>query len=78
MEFFFEEVRIEKNLIIQVSIQEDTGCRVTITAKDDENRRIWKTAVMDTDGGVKVYENTQMALEDARKKIGVWPEKKAS
>jgi hypothetical protein len=69
MEIFFEEVKFEK-LIIQVSIQEGKGCRVMITAKDQENRRIWKTPVMDCNGEVKVYETPQEAIEDARKKIG--------
>jgi hypothetical protein len=68
MEYFVEEYHVG-NLIIQLSIQEQKGCRVIFTAKDVDNRRVWKTPVMDNNGKVKVYPNQQEAILDAKKKL---------
>jgi hypothetical protein len=72
MEYFVEELRFG-NLRIELSIQEGQGCRVIFTAKDKDNRRIWKTPIMDLNGKVKVYENQQDAIIDARKKLALLP-----
>jgi hypothetical protein len=68
MEIFFEEIKIG-DVLIQVSIQEGQGCRMMITAKDQDNRRILKTPVMEN-GEIKVYETPELAIEDARKRFG--------
>lgn len=70
MEYFVEEVKLG-NLTLELFIQEGQGCRVIVTARDGENRRVWKTAVMDTNGEPKVYENQEAAIDDARKKLNV-------
>jgi hypothetical protein len=71
MEYFVEELRVG-NLRIELSIQQGQGCRcrVVFTAKDEDNRRIWRTPVMDENGEVKIYENQDEAISDARKKLG--------
>jgi hypothetical protein len=71
MEYFIEELRFG-NLRIELSIQKGQGCRVIFTARDDENRRIWKTPVMDENGEVKVYEDEESAIVEAKKKLAIF------
>jgi hypothetical protein len=70
MEYFVEEIKLG-NLTLELFIQEGQGCRVIVTARDGENRRVWKTAVMDANGEPKVYENQEAAIDDARRKLNV-------
>ena len=70
MEYFVEEFKLG-NLTIELFIQEGQGCRVIVTARDEENRRVWKTPVMDTNGEVKVYDNQEDAIDDTRKKFNL-------
>ncbi len=67
-EVFAKEVRIG-DLKIELSIVEKDGCRVTLTAKDIENRRIWRTELTDEEGHVNVYRNRQEAISEANKKL---------
>jgi len=69
MEYFVEQLKFG-NLTIELSIEEGRGCRVIFTAKDQENRRIWKTPIMDLNGEIKVYDNQEDAIQDAKKKLG--------
>jgi hypothetical protein len=70
MEYFVEEIKLG-NLTIELFIQDGQGCRVIVTARDEDNRRVWKTPVMDANGEPKVYENQEDAIVDARKKLSV-------
>lgn len=71
MEYFVEELRLG-NLRIELSIQEGKGCRVIFTAKDEDNRRIWKTPVMDDNGEIMVYQNQHDAIIDAKRKLSYY------
>jgi hypothetical protein len=68
MEFIIEEIRQGQILFI-LSVLERQGCRIFITAKDADNRRIWKTPLMDDRGNIKVYQNAGAAVTDAKNKI---------
>jgi hypothetical protein len=70
MEIFLKEIEIG-NITIELSIQESNGSnRVVITAKDDQNRRLWRTPVLDN-GEVKTYDSAEDAIEDVEKKVGL-------
>lgn len=68
MEFVFDEIHIGK-MIIVLSVLEKQGCQVFVTAKDEENRRIWKTPLLDGNGQMATYQTSEEALEEARKKL---------
>ena len=55
---------------MEVSIQEGQGCRVIVTARDDRNRRLWRTPLMDENGEIKIYPSQEEAIVEARKKLG--------
>ena len=69
MEYFVEQIKFG-NLTIELSVEQGQGCRVIFTDRDEENRRVWKTPVMDLNGEVKVYDNQEDAIHDAKKKLG--------
>lgn len=56
-------------LKIEVSIIENVGYRVYFTAKDMEDRRLWRTALTDSDGTVRVYNSVSDAIKDAENTI---------
>lgn len=69
MEVFSKEIQVG-NIKIELSIQESNGTRrVVFTAKDENDRRIWRTPILDN-GEVKTYENDEEAILDAEKKLG--------
>ena len=69
MEIYSKEIHIG-SIIIELSIQETHGTkRVVITAKDEQNRRLWRTPILDN-GEVKTYNSQEDAIEDAEKKVG--------
>jgi hypothetical protein len=70
MELFAEEYWVG-NLKMDVSVQEGQGCRVIITARDDKNRRIWRTPLTDENGEIKIYSSHEEAILEARKALGV-------
>jgi nitrogen-specific signal transduction histidine kinase len=43
---------------------------VNLTARDEDDKRIWQTPVMDDHGEVKFYTSVYEAIEDARRKLG--------
>lgn len=43
---------------------------VNLTARDEDDKRIWQTPVMDDHGEVKYYASVYEAIEDARTKLG--------
>jgi signal transduction histidine kinase len=43
---------------------------VNLTARDEDDKRIWQTPVMDDQGDVKFYASVYEALDDTRKKLG--------
>jgi signal transduction histidine kinase len=43
---------------------------VNLTARDEDDKRIWQTPVMDDHGEVKYYTSVYEAIEDARTKLG--------
>lgn len=51
---FFRVVDVA-GLKIEVSIVEHAGYKVYLTAKDNEDRRLWHTALTDAEGKIKVY-----------------------
>ena len=68
MEIFSKEIHVG-GIILELSIHEIEGTkRVVITAKDEENRRLWRTPILQ-DGEVKTYNSNQDAIEDAERKI---------
>jgi hypothetical protein len=68
MEIFSKEIQVG-NIILELSIHEIEGTkRVVITAKDEENRRLWRTPILQN-GEIKTYNSNQDAIEDAEKKI---------
>jgi hypothetical protein len=71
MEIFSKEIQVG-NIILELSIHEIEGTkRVVITAKDEENRRLWRTPILQN-GQIKTYNSNQDAIEDAEKKIASW------
>lgn len=68
MEFFEEEVQLGRLKII-LSVLAKQGCSVYITAKDENNRKVWKTPLLNEDGEVGIYSDYQVALTEAKKKI---------
>lgn len=68
MEFFVEEIRHGKIMFV-LSILERQGCQIFITAKDAENRRIWKTPLLDESGTIITYQDVNAAMNDAKQKI---------
>jgi hypothetical protein len=69
-EVFSKEVQIG-NLTIEYCVIEKDGCRVTFTAKDVENRRIWRTELTDHDGNARIYSSAQEAILEANQKLRV-------
>jgi hypothetical protein len=68
MEVYSKEIQVG-NIIIELSIQDIDGTkRVVLTAKDDQNRRLWRTPILDN-GSVKTYDNSEDALADAERKV---------
>jgi hypothetical protein len=67
-EVFSKAVQIG-NLTIEYSIIEKDGCRVTFTAKDVENRRIWRTELTDPNGNARIYSTAQEAIQEANQKL---------
>ena len=71
MEIFSKEIQVG-SIILELSIHEIEGTkRVVITAKDEENRRLWRTPILQN-GEIKTYNSNQDAIEDAEKKITSW------
>ncbi|HEY9046398.1 MAG TPA: HAMP domain-containing sensor histidine kinase [Ohtaekwangia sp.] len=63
------------NTILYVSPEEYqdillTPYSVTLTARDEDDKRIWQTPVMDDHGNVRYYNTVQEAVEDVRIKLG--------
>jgi hypothetical protein len=68
MEIYSKEIQVG-NIIIELSIHEIEGTRrVVVTARDEENRRLWRTPILDN-GKVKTYDSNEDALADAERKI---------
>ncbi len=57
------EVRIE------ISIHEKNGWSVWLTARDTDNRRIWRTPFTDAKGNMRVYISIQEAMQDAQHQL---------
>ena len=69
MEVYSKEFQVG-NIKIELSIQESHGVkRVVFTAKDDQDRRIWRTPILDN-GEIKTYDSQEDAISDAEKKLG--------
>jgi hypothetical protein len=62
---FFTEVGLG-SLKIEISIVENGGYKVYLTAKDLDDRRLWRTALTDADGNVKVYRSVSAAIKEAQ------------
>jgi hypothetical protein len=69
MEVFSKEIQLGK-LRIELSVEEKEGCRVIFTARDEEDRRVWRTPIMDYNGEVKIYDNQEEAIMDAHRTLG--------
>ena len=69
MEVFSKEFQVG-NIKIELSIQDIHGTkRVVFTAKDENDRRIWRTPILDN-GEIKTYKSEEDAMQDAEKKLG--------
>lgn len=70
MEVFSKEIRVG-NLRIELSVEEEHGCsKVIFTARDEEDRRVWRTPLMDLNGDIKLYRSQEEAIIDAERKLG--------
>jgi hypothetical protein len=70
MEFVVDEIHVGK-LTFVLSVLEKHGCKVFITAKDEDNRRIWKTPLLDLNGEMLTYPTSDMAIESAKQKLSI-------
>jgi hypothetical protein len=68
MEFIIEEIQFGR-LRLVLSILEKQGFSVFITAKDEDNRRVWKTPLLDASGSVNIYPDSAIAVAEAKKKV---------
>lgn len=53
------------NLRIELTVQNNDGCKMILTAKTSNNEILWKTYMTDEFGKAKVYPSLNEALEDA-------------
>ena len=65
---FFREVDLG-SLKIEISIVEHGGYTVYLTAKDIDDRRLWRTALTDADGHIRVYTSVSEAVSEAENAI---------
>lgn len=65
---FLREVDLG-SLKIGISIVENGGYKVYLTAKDIDDRRLWRTALTDADGKIKVYMSVSEAVREAENTI---------
>jgi hypothetical protein len=70
MEFVAVEIHVGK-LTFVLSVLEKQGCKVFITAKDEDNRRIWKTPLLDGNGEMLTYPTSNEAIEGAKQKLSI-------
>jgi hypothetical protein len=68
MEFIVDEVHLGK-LTFVLSVLEKQGCRVFITAKDEDNRRIWKTPILDGNGDISTFPDVRAAIDETMKRL---------
>jgi hypothetical protein len=68
MEIFSKEVQ-SGSLRIELSVREGAGCSVICTAKDEENRIVWRTPLTDAEGHVLIYQTLKEAIQDAAEKL---------
>ena len=54
---------------IELSVHEKNGWSVWLTARDKENRRIWRTPSTDETGNVKLYTSVHEAMQDAHHQL---------
>ena len=54
---------------IELSVHQKDGWTVWLTARDHDNRRIWRTQLTDDEGHVKVYPNVHEAVLDAQSQL---------
>lgn len=65
---FYREVDLV-TIKIEITIHEGDGCKVYFTGKDNEDRRVWRTALTDREGNPKIYRSISEAIMDAEKTI---------
>ena len=65
---FFRVVNLG-TLRIEVSIVENAGYRVYFTAKDMDGRRLWRTALTNAGGDIRLYNSLSDAIRDAEATI---------
>lgn len=68
MEIFNKEVQ-SGPLRIELSVREAAGCSVICTAKDKDNRVVWRTPLTDAEGQTLIYETLKEAIADAVEKL---------
>ena len=67
-EVFIKEVSLGE-VRIELSVHEKNGWSVWLTARDKENRRIWRTPFTDEKGAVKLYTSVHEAMQDAHNQL---------
>lgn len=67
MEVLFDVIERGK-LKIQLSVQDNHGYIVIITANDEEDRRVFKAPVLEN-GKVKTFESPEAAILAAKKRL---------
>jgi hypothetical protein len=65
---FFKEVELG-NIRIEISIVENAGFKVFLTAKDANHNRLWRTTLTDVDGHVTIFRSISDAVKGAEQVI---------
>ncbi|HEU5145161.1 MAG TPA: hypothetical protein VFT90_00530 [Chryseosolibacter sp.] len=65
---FYGEVDLG-SLRIEISIHAHDGYKVYFTAKDNDDRRVWRTPLTDAGGNIKIFRSLSDAITDAEKII---------
>ncbi len=68
-----KEIRLKEvslgEVRIELSIHENDGWTVWLTARDAQDRRIWKTPLTDEEGRTKIYSSARDAILDAQAQV---------
>ena len=65
---FYGEVDLG-SLRIEISIHAHDGYKVYFTAKDNDDRPVWRTPLTDAGGNIKIFRSLSDAITDAEKII---------
>jgi len=64
----FREVDLG-NIKIEVAIVDNSGYKVYLTAKDSDGCRLWRTALTDANGNIRVYASVSDVIKEVENTI---------